>query len=490
MRAEKFQKNNQKNMKKYTSILMVGVMLITGLNLEARAASTNDIVINEIAWAGSVDASGDEWIELKNNTSSAVDLTGWQINDDETTIYDLSGEIPANGYFLIESHEDAVVGLTADLIVEISLANSGDKLVLLDPSGHEIDIVNVSGSDWPAGDNTAKASMERTDATGNDWNTCVAGNGYTASAGSEVVGTPGGLNSMSESSSGTEVLLEVSDSMPESGDTVTVTASITGVEELFAYGFDIEYDSAVLTYQSVAAGDIFASQTAAFNAELQNGEEGVLVVGEAITQEDRIGVSGDGTLAVFTFLVGESGSADFAFANNFISNSSGDIEANWTVAEMTVAAIAGSASNLVVVEGEDAYSLTLTWDASTDGADYYRVLKLNSSGDYEEIGTTTETTYVDNSDIIPGSTQSYQLVTVLGASESAAITAEGSDSRGLAGDNNRSGRVDGRDLENLAQHYGETSASEGFDQLVDTNYDGVINGSDLIDIGINWAMTY
>ncbi len=470
---------------------MVVLILISGLNLEARAASSMDIVINEIAWAGSLDESGDEWIELKNNTSSAVDLAGWQIIDDETTVYDLSGEIPANGYFLIESHEDAVSGLSADLIVEMSLANSGDTLVLKDASGNTIDTVNASGTEWPAGDNTTKASMERTDSTGSTWNTCTAGNGYSASGGSEITGTPGSLNSESESSTGTEVLLTVSDSMPDAGDTITVTASITGVEGLFAYGFDVEYDSSVLTYQSVTAGSFLSTGgDTSFNAQLQNGEEGVLVIGEAIIQDDRTGVSGDGTLVTITFLVAESGSTDLSFANNFISSTAGDIETNWTESNVSVAATAGEASNLQIAESEDRYSLTLSWDAASDGADYYRVLKLNSAGDYEEIGATTETVFTDTSNIIPGVAHTYQLITVLGSSESAGITASGSDSRGLAGDNNRSDRVDGRDLENLAQHYGETASSEDFDQLVDTNYDGTINGSDLIDLGVNWAMTY
>ena len=32
------------------------------------------VVINEVAWAGTVASSADEWIELYNNTSSPVDL--------------------------------------------------------------------------------------------------------------------------------------------------------------------------------------------------------------------------------------------------------------------------------------------------------------------------------------------------------------------------------------------------------------------------------
>ena len=66
----------------------------------------------------------------------------------------------------------------------------------------------------------------------------------------------------------------------------------------------------------------------------------------------------------------------------------------------------------------------------------------------------------------------------------------GVDARGLKGDNNRSDRLDGRDLERLAQHYTEDSTSQNFDALIDTTYDGQIDGSDLIDIGFNFGKTY
>jgi hypothetical protein len=68
------------------------------------------------------------------------------------------------------------------------------------------------------------------------------------------------------------------------------------------------------------------------------------------------------------------------------------------------------------------------------------------------------------------------------------ITAQ--DSRGLRGDNNRSDLVEGRDLERLARHFAETDQSAGYDWLVDTNYDGLVNGSDLIDIGANFAQSF
>lgn len=84
----------------------------------------SDIVINEIFPAGT-----DEWLELYNNSSSTIDLSGWLLLDRfgsgwSTTT--LSGEITAKGYFVIYS----VAG---------KLNNSGDSLILRSPDGLTID---------------------------------------------------------------------------------------------------------------------------------------------------------------------------------------------------------------------------------------------------------------------------------------------------------------------------------------------------------------
>lgn len=129
-------------------------------------ASALDVVINEIAWAGT-DASGnDEWIELYNPTGGDVDLTGWTLNaDDGTPIISLSGTILAGSYFLLERTDEATVSdIAADLIYTGALENDGsaETLRLLDDSSNLIDSANLFAAiDWTAGDNTTKASMER-----------------------------------------------------------------------------------------------------------------------------------------------------------------------------------------------------------------------------------------------------------------------------------------------------------------------------------------
>jgi beta-lactamase superfamily II metal-dependent hydrolase len=160
------------------------------------------VVINEVAWSGSAANTADEWIELYNPTTAAVSLSGWKIVDDDgAQVYNLSGSIPAGGYYLIERAQTAT-SVTADIIIStLSLANTGDKLALQDSTGATVDVVNGSGGAWYAGNNTtAHRTMERVIATVGDmasnWksNNGTIRNG-TDSGGNAINGTPKAKNS-------------------------------------------------------------------------------------------------------------------------------------------------------------------------------------------------------------------------------------------------------------------------------------------------------
>lgn len=135
-----------------------------------KSATTVTVVINEVAWGGSISSPDDEWIELYNASSSSISLSGWKIVDDNgAQIYNLSGTIAPGGYYLIE-HVSNATSIASDLVVStMTLANTGDKLVLQDVAGTTVDAVNLSGGSWYAGnDSTGSptyASMERVSAT-------------------------------------------------------------------------------------------------------------------------------------------------------------------------------------------------------------------------------------------------------------------------------------------------------------------------------------
>ena len=128
----------------------------------AQAANPLDVVINELAWMGTNISANDEWIELYNNTESPINLDGWQlVSQDGTPKINLSGTIPANGFYLLERTDDTTVpNVPVDQIYTGALGNGGETLELYDNFGNLIDRVDDS-SGWFAGDNSTKQTMER-----------------------------------------------------------------------------------------------------------------------------------------------------------------------------------------------------------------------------------------------------------------------------------------------------------------------------------------
>ncbi|MBM6617829.1 phospholipase D-like domain-containing protein [Bacillus suaedaesalsae] len=173
-------------MKRTTQLLSVSLLFFSLLlplfqSLKVNANLLSGVTINEIAWMGTTISYSDEWMELYNDSSQDVDLTGWTLTaQDGSPSVNLQGVIPAKGYYLLEKTDDsAVEGITADLIYTGSLSNTSEILELRDAKGNLVDQVNG----WYFGDNTTKATMERinpsisgTEPT--NWNTATSDYGY------------------------------------------------------------------------------------------------------------------------------------------------------------------------------------------------------------------------------------------------------------------------------------------------------------------------
>jgi len=158
------------------------------------------VLINEIAWAGTIASANDEWIELHNPSPDPIDLAGWRLSDGGDINVSLSGSLPSYGYYLLERTDEATVSdLAADRIYTGSLRNTGEQLELLGPAGELVDTTNSGGGGWPAGQADSRASMERRGGTGlpGDWATFSGyfGNGLDA-GGNPIQGTPRQANSL------------------------------------------------------------------------------------------------------------------------------------------------------------------------------------------------------------------------------------------------------------------------------------------------------
>jgi len=136
-------------MKKYL-LLLIGILIITTAvavtvqqNLIAEVLPPPKIYINEFMPDPEGADPGDEWIELYNNHTEEINLTGWTIEDGTGSTYGSgSGDTSLDGFiipprnFLVLEHSDLNFGL-----------NNGGDIIILKSGGIEVDRVAYGGYD-------------------------------------------------------------------------------------------------------------------------------------------------------------------------------------------------------------------------------------------------------------------------------------------------------------------------------------------------------
>ncbi len=473
------------------------------------SAAPGAVVINEIAWAGSAASANDEWIELYNPGAAVVDLSGWKIRDDGADAYTFAAgaSIAAGGYFLIEDSENSVSNITADAIYNMSLANAGDTIQIVDDTGTVIDTVNGTSGAWYAGLSTTFASMERI-AMGDQassFATSTGGSGAMNASGLAIVGTPRVVNSAGGGGTppvaSSEVKMNWSAASANVGDTVQLKVSANSITDLFSYGLVLTYDSTKLQYLDATAGTFLSAGGAvgtSFQKGLEAGQAGRLQLAEARTIDPKVGVSGSGELVVASFKVLAGPTAEVNFATeSFLSSPTADLYPTMTVAALSVnSGVVDPVTGLTAAHGTGRYQIKLSWNAAPANPDHYRVERLDAHGQWKVLGGVTGLEFTDQDGVIgggkivPNHLYEYRVSAVKADVASVPVTISAKDTRGLTGDNNRTDLIDGRDLDNLAKHFAETDLSLTFDELIDTTYDGHVDGSDLIDIGAGFAQKY
>ena len=178
------------------------------------------LLINEVAWMGTVADSSNEWIELKNISSEPLSLAGYQLIDkgEQIKVTLPKTTLAPGGFFILERGEDALP-TTAGLVYVGALANTNEGLRLFDSHCFLVDQVEAS-ADWPAGDSSQKRSMERGSNLG--WHT------FAGAAAAGILGTPGQENSLPAVAATTAAAtLATEASVVSANPPVTVEASTT-----------------------------------------------------------------------------------------------------------------------------------------------------------------------------------------------------------------------------------------------------------------------
>jgi lamin tail-like protein len=159
------------------------------------------VQVTEVAWMGTSNSQYEEWIELHNDGTDSVSLSGWKIlkSDGATTLFAPTGTIPAGSYYLICRTTASVPSPLGGICNEqggfggSGLSNSGEHLQLDDGTGTTVDDLSFA-SGWPAGDSATKETMQW---NGSSWITAVPTPGAATAADSS-----GGQGGSSDNSSG------------------------------------------------------------------------------------------------------------------------------------------------------------------------------------------------------------------------------------------------------------------------------------------------
>lgn len=124
----------------------------------------NKVIINEVAWMGDLNSANNEWIELKNISNEEINLNGWQLQDKNqqiSIVFDEKDVILSNQLYLLKRAGDSIIlNVEPDKNYTGTLSNQNESLYLFDENCQLQDEVSAD-SNWPAGDNSSKRTMER-----------------------------------------------------------------------------------------------------------------------------------------------------------------------------------------------------------------------------------------------------------------------------------------------------------------------------------------
>lgn len=134
-------------------------------SLEARRVLDSTVVINELFYHPTDDEST-EWIELHNQMSVDMDLSGWYLAEGIHYTF-LDGTVIAGGeYLVIAANPDALQAATgfADAVGPYSgrMSNGGETISLFNNSDRLMDQIDYSDSgDWPVGPDGSGSTLAK-----------------------------------------------------------------------------------------------------------------------------------------------------------------------------------------------------------------------------------------------------------------------------------------------------------------------------------------
>lgn len=173
---------------------------------EGNPPSSGDIIISEIAWAGTLTSASDEYIEIVNTADRPFYLNNWRIENAAVsgTALVFSGRIEPGSPFLIANYAEGSEKTAISCEIQFTVASLSIRnttfgpFVLIDSEGTVMDSVGDGGS-YTLGINTPeiRSSISRyswsntTEWSPESWYT----EGQSLNLSDGTLGTPGAMNS-------------------------------------------------------------------------------------------------------------------------------------------------------------------------------------------------------------------------------------------------------------------------------------------------------
>ncbi len=207
-----------------------------------------DVIINEIAWAGTDAYFGDEWLELYNpSTTQTISLDGWVLSNESGSFYisfDSTDQISPDSYFLIERGSGNATSAVEDkTYTGGELDDAGETLYLYDDTRQTIDTANANNTAWSHGRLSPASSMERMSTDPDSTDNWVTNDEphptIVDAAGNPIYGTPGEKNwgyDVTPTPTPTNTFTPIPTNTPIPSATPTTPASLTVIINEVAWG--------------------------------------------------------------------------------------------------------------------------------------------------------------------------------------------------------------------------------------------------------------
>jgi hypothetical protein len=164
---------------------------------QALQPANHDVVINEIHYDPDVKTEAVEFIELYNNGTAAVDLSGWSLADAVSFTFPAGTSLASHAYLVVAENPTALQ--TKFKVASLGpwtgrLANEGERIVLCDAAKRAVDQVTYQcGFPWPTVGDSPGYSIELINPSldndlGGSWRASVSGGASSAPAVQAIFG--------------------------------------------------------------------------------------------------------------------------------------------------------------------------------------------------------------------------------------------------------------------------------------------------------------